>query len=196
MDADDERRIRALNAKIALIKGEILTDPMRRDVNWYDEEELNRGIRAFPRGTYCNIVSKQTSQITQQYKTHGLPVGESPVDLTAILKWFDSYLTKYGRKFSGKSEVSEKALERMERKETIELEALELRLKNLAADFEKKSGNSIPLDEVDKLFTWFESELRKLGERLGKRFSADAQKLFNDTLDRIKRHLEELLPSP
>jgi len=83
----------------------------------------------------------------------------------------------------------------MERKETIELEALELRLKNLAADFEKKSGNSIPLDEVDKLFTWFESELRKLGERLGKRFSADAQKLFNDTLDRIKKHLEELLPS-
>jgi hypothetical protein len=190
---DDDRRIRALQGRIALLEGRAITDQTRREIDWLDAEDLDRGIRNFPRAKYASIVQKQTTALTNLGKTHGVPLESTPLNLAEILHWFHGYIAKYGRRCNGRAEVAEDD-ELDNRKKRLDLETLEIKFKMLQSDLEKKTGNAVSADEVERLFVWFEGELRKLGERLGKRFGADAQNLFNSTLDRIGKHLEELMP--
>ena len=75
--------------------------------------------------------------------------------------------------------------------ERLELEKLEMSVKKLSVDLEAKAGSSISLQEVEAMFAWYEGELRRLGERLGKRFGPEAQTLFNSTLTRMAKLLDE-----
>jgi len=193
MEDDDDRRIRALQGRISLLKSEHITEQTKRDIDWLGAEDLDRGVRSFPRAKYSSIVQKQITSLTNLSKTHGVPLESSPLNLAEVLHWFHGYIAKYGRKCNGRAEVSEDD-DLDSRKKKLDLETLEIKFKMLQSDLEKKTGNAVSADEVERLFVWFESELRKLGERLGKRFGADAQNLFNSTLDRIGSHLEELLP--
>lgn len=191
---DDDRRIRALEGKIALLKGQPIHNRVKADINWYDEQELKRCL-VIQRPIYCNLVNKQTTAVGNLAKTHGVPLGGEVVDIQEVLVWFHGYISKWGRTCNGRGDGPDEQKEDLaRRKEALDLQTLEIKFKLLEADFQKKAGNAIAADEVDRLFAWFEGELRKLGERLGKRFGADAQELFNNTLDRIGRHLEELMP--
>jgi hypothetical protein len=190
---DDDRRIRALQGKIALLEGKSVTDQAKRDIDWLEAEDLERGIRNYPRSSYATMVQKQPNSLTNLYRTHGVPLEKSPINLAEVLLWFHGYIAKYGRRCNGRAEVAEDD-ELDSRKKRLDLETLEIKFKMLQSDLEKKTGNAVSADEVERLFVWFEGELRKLGERLGKRFGADAQNLFNSTLDRIGKHLEELMP--
>lgn len=149
-------------------------------------------IKPIPRTAYARISGKQIKSLNDLHIAYGLPVkpGEN-VDLEKVIRWFHDFLSEWGPKIKRKQLANEESAQRADRKEQLELAQLELRLKSLAADLEKKTKNSIPLDEIDKVFSWYESELRRLGERLGKRFGADAQTLFNTNLDRMAKFLDD-----
>lgn len=193
---DVQRRIDALEGKIAQLKSQPTSVQTKRNIEWYDAEQFDQTMRCLPRLKYLNIVKRQQTAITNIVNTHGFPAELATVDVQEILIWFHGYLGKYGKRCNGRADGPDEAkAELASRKEILDLQAIELKVQMLQADLEKKAGNSIAAAEVDQLFAWFESELRKLGERLGKRFGADAQELFNNTLDRIGKHLENLLPN-
>jgi hypothetical protein len=194
-DAERDRRIAALENKIALLRGQTLTSQQKREVDWLEADEIDRALRIFPRSKYCFLVGRQTTALNNAANTHGIPLANTTVDIPEVLRWFHEFLAARSRKKADSTRDGDDEGDGVaKRKQALEMATFELKLKMLQADFEKKVGNSISADEVDRLFAWFEGELRKLGERLGKRFGSDAQNLFNDTLDRIGKHLEELMP--
>lgn len=197
MDPDAQRKIRALRGKIALLEGKEVSQVGSSlvDVEWYDKQEFMRILQAVPRTLYTQIASRPFAQIDLQAKQFELPAKpREPVNMVELCRWFHDYLAKWGKENKKASTREGKSAAIAAKREAMELQQLELKLKNLEADFIKKSGNAISSAEVDQLFSWYESELRKLGERLGKRFGAESQELFNNTLDRISRHLSDLLP--
>ena len=191
----NERRIRALEGRIAELRGEVVARPIRKDMQWYEMEEMLRILGSIPRARYCDIVQRQHTAVVNLAKTHGIPLGGDDINIQDVLQWFHGYIGKYGARCNGKADGPDDKDDVTRRKQDLDMQQLELKVKMLQADFERKAGNAISADEVDRLFAWFESELRKLGERLGKRFGSDAQNLFNDTLSRIGKHLEELMPT-
>lgn len=197
MDPDAQRKIRALRGKIAMLEGKEAKDVGSSlvDVEWYEKQEFIRILQSVPRTLYTQISDRQFAQIDLQAKQFDLPITpREPVNLLELVRWFHDYLAKWGKLNKSQSTRDGKSAAIAAKREAMELQQLELKLKNLEADFIKKSGNAISSAEVDQLFSWYESELRKLGERLGKRFGAESQELFNNTLDRISRHLTDLLP--
>lgn len=189
---DKERAIRAHEASIARLKGEKLPTGGASDIAWLDKEIGTRFLKSCPRSFYAELVGKQLKSLNDQSATYGIPTkaGED-VNIIEVLKWFDGFLNEWGRRIKQKLLDDENKSQRAEKKEQLELQQLELKLRGLAADLEKKAGAAIPIEEVERNFAWFEGELRRLGERLGKRFGSDAQKLFNSTLDRMAKSLYE-----
>lgn len=185
MDADTKRSIAALEAKIALLKGEEPRGTWRRDVEWYDQQAFRQYAAAIPRTTYATMAAKQLKLLQDQAEKYGMPVeaGES-VNLELVLRWFHQYVADNGPRIAARSEIAEQ-------KEKLELEQLEAKINNLRAEFERKAGTSISADEMDRIFAWWEGEIRKLGERLGKRFGRESQELLNATLDRMQKSLVE-----
>lgn len=145
-----------------------------------------------PRTKYAQSVGKAIKSLNDQHKTYGLPAPPGKdVDVEAVLRWFHSFLAEWGPKIKRKQLLEEEKATRSERKEELEIKQLEMKMKGLAADLERKTGNTIPLEELRKLFSWHESEMRRLGERLGKRFGAESQTMFNATLTRMATVLDE-----
>jgi hypothetical protein len=60
-------------------------------------------------------------------------------------------------------------------------------------DVESRQAETISIAEVRKVLSWLAGELRKLGERLGKRFGPEAQIAMNESLIRIESSLADEL---
>lgn len=185
MDADTKRKVAALKAKIALLEDREPSGAWKRDVEWYDQKSFQDYAEKIPRTAYGMLAGKQLKLLQDQAEKYGLPVeaGE-PVNLGMVLRWFHQFLADHGPRITARSQIEEA-------KEQLELEALQAKVRNLQAEFERKSGSSISAEEMDRVFSWWESEMRKLGERLGKRFGRESQEMFNETLDRMQKNLVE-----
>lgn len=189
---DPDRQARALQAKSKELGGGKLTHTESEDAKWYTQELVRETLSSCPRGFFAQLAGKQIKSLTDQHATYGIPTPSGQnIDGLAVLAWLYTFLAEWGPKIKRKKAFEEEKATRSERKEELEIKQLEMKMKGLAADLERKTGNAIPLEELRKLFSWHESEMRRLGERLGKRFGAESQTMFNATLTRMATVLDE-----
>lgn len=188
---DSASEIAALKLKIKKLEGRKLAVGEIQELKLYEEFLFNSMLEGCPRSVYTEIAGKTNKALEDLRIQYGLPIAKGkPVNVVEVIRWFHDYLKKWGR-FNQQKESSETIAEdHKTRKAELDLQQSELKIKQMTADLERKIGNTISLDEVNTLFAWYESEFRKLGERLGKRFGSEAQTLFNDTLVRMSKHLE------
>lgn len=186
---EQEKTIKALEAKLAIARGEADATGNKQLIAWYDKQVGLQWAASVPRSAYCAIAARQLSQLNDQAATYGLPIeAGSTVDLHKVLRWFHSFLSEWGPKIS-KRQVISAAGTLEERKKELEIKQLEARIASIEADVARKQGESVPMAEVEKVLRWLSGELRKVGERMGKRFGREVQVLFNEQLERIENEL-------
>lgn len=182
-----EKVIQALEAKLALAKGEKPKDESKRLVEWYDHQIAIGLMSQMPRKLYCKLSARQTAVITNQADTFGIPIIQgTTVDLFRVVQWFHNFVSEWGPKIrSGKIE-RDRLSEFAEKKIEAEIEAINTKLIAMKLDNEKKRGAAVPITEVRTSFTWLSVEWRKFGERLGKKFGPDSQRFLNEFLERLE----------
>lgn len=193
-DADElkSREIFALEAKLAIARGEPVTKEARAAANLYDRDLVESALKAFPRTRYSLLSGKQMKQLNDIEATYKIPVGAgSDVNLIEIIRWFHDFLARNGAKLSKLKEADDKLLANREEKSILEIRQMQAQIAKIEADVERKRASAISVEEVRRSLAWLSAELRKLGERLGKRFGVDAQLALNETLERIETSLAE-----
>lgn len=191
-----EKVILALEIKLALAKGEKPSQPdYKRIVEWYDHQLAIGLMSKLPRKIYCKLSARQNTVITNQSDTFGIPISTgSTVDLFRVIQFFHNYLSDWGPKIrSGKIE-KDRLSELAEKKLEAEIEAINMKLVALQLDTNKKRGEAVPITEVRQIFTWLSTEWRKFGERLGKKFGPDSQRLLNEFLERLEADSKNHMP--
>lgn len=192
-----EKAIRALEAKLALAKGLKPAEPeYKRLVEWYDHQTAIGLMSTMPRALYCKLSARQTTVITNQSDTFGIPISTgTTVDLFRVVQWFHNFVSEWGPKIrSGKIE-RDRLGELAEKKLEAEIEAINLKLVAIQLDTDKKRGAAVPVAEVRTAFTWLSTEWRKFGERLGKKFGPDSQRFLNEFLERLEVDAKNHMPS-
>jgi len=191
-----EKAIRALEVKLALAKGQEPPEKnYERLVSWYDQQSSIELLNHMPRSFYCKLAARQTQVITSQADTFGIPINTgSSVNVFRVVQWFHSYVSEWGPKIRANRLEKDKLSELAEKKIEAEIEAINTKLIALQLDNEKKRGTAVPIAEVRTAFTWLSTEWRKFGERLGKKFGPDAQRLLNEFLERLEVDAKSQVP--
>jgi len=191
-----EKAIRSLEVKLALAKGQEPPEKnYERLVSWYDQQSSIELLNHMPRSFYCKLAARQTQVITSQADTFGIPINTgSSVNVFRVVQWFHSYVSEWGPKIRANRLEKDKLSELAEKKIEAEIEAINTKLIALQLDNEKKRGTAVPIAEVRTAFTWLSTEWRKFGERLGKKFGPDAQRLLNEFLERLEVDAKSQVP--
>lgn len=191
-----EKAIRALEVKLALAKGEKPTEvDYKRLVEWYDHQLAIGLMSQMPRKIYCKLSARQTSVITNQADTFGVPISTgTTVDLFRVVQWFHNYVSEWGPKIRSGKLDKDRLSELAEKKIEAEIEAINMKLVALQLDTDKKRGAAVPIAEVRAAFTWLSTEWRKFGERLGKKFGPDSQRVLNEFLERLEVDARNHMP--
>lgn len=184
---NQEKVIAALEVKLALARGhEPKIKNYGRLLSWYDQQSAWKVMEACPKAFYCKLSARQTKLIDDHAAAFGLPITSGSVNLPRVIQWFHTYLAKWGPQIAKKRLSEDRLSELAERKMEAELEQINKKLISLSIDIQRKEGTAVAIEEVRAAFAWLSSEWRKFGERLGKRFGADAQRLLNEFLERIE----------
>lgn len=191
-----EKAIQALEVKLALAKGE---EPAVRNhkqlIAWYDQQAAIELLNAMPRSFYCKMSARQTTVLTNQADTFGMPITPgSMVNVPRMLQWFHSFVSEWGPKIRANKLEKDRISELAEKKIEAEIEAINTKLIALQLDNEKKRGTAVPIAEVRQAFAWLSGEWRKFGERLGKKFGPDSQRLLNEFLERVESDAKNHIP--
>lgn len=191
-----QKAIQALEVKLALAKGEKpALKHYQQLVAWYDQQSAIELLNAMPRSFYCKLSARQTQVITNQADTFGLPISPgSMINVPRVLQWFHSYVSEWGPKVRANKLERDRVSELAEKKIEAEIEAINTKLIAMQLDVEKKRGSAVPIAEVRQAFAWLAGEWRKFGERLGKKFGADSQRLLNDFLERLEIDAKNHVP--
>lgn len=191
-----EKAIRALEVKLALARG--LEPPIanyKQLVAWYDQQSAIEMLNAMPRSFYCKLSARNSQTITNHAESFDLPISPgSMINLPRVLQWFHGYLTEWGPKVRAKRLNQDRISELAEIKIEAEIQQINTKLVSLELDNEKKKGTAVPIAEVQHAFKWLSSEWRKFGERLGKKFGPDAQRILNEFLERLEIDAKSYLP--
>lgn len=193
-DAEDakQREILALEAKLAIARGQGVTAEHRKLADRYDRDLIEAALVAFPRTRYSLLAGKQLKQLNDIEAQYGVPVGSgADVNLIEVLKWFHTFLAKNGAKLTKMKEADERTLQARDEMSALQIRQMQAQIAKIEADVERKRASAISVEEVRKSLAWLSAELRKLGERLGKRFGIDAQLALNETLERIEASLAD-----
>lgn len=190
---DNQQRAQAAQLYARQLQGESLESLEKKLVADWREFEFRDFGSAIPKVLFAEMAKLHITTMANHETNYGLPVGRKrkAISLDEVLQWIGDTLKQHGKAIrSGSGEAKADKQDRSARKEELELKKVELHIQTMQAKLQSITENAIPISQVEELFKWWQSELRKLGERIGKRFGADAQTLFNGSLDRIARHME------
>lgn len=189
---EKEQLIFALEAKILLARGKSVTPEQRDAAKQYDRDLIDGYLHNCPRGQYEQISGKQLKLLNDAAGTYGLPVGSgSDVDIVEVIRWFHSWLVEWGPRIKKNQLINEESAANEKEKEKLELRRMAAQIAKLELEVARRQSDNIPIEAVRKPLSWLAGELRKLGERLGKRFGPEAQVAMNEALARIEASLAD-----
>lgn len=189
-DRDVQRRIRALKAEIAQLKGERLLTSQAEDIDWYRreirEEVLAESLLALNKQTYCQMASKSRATIDDHGRRFGLPLNVPKIDLFKVIKALHDLLEKHKKTLENADDATNLAAEK------IKMEVAQVRRKAELLDLEvlQKKKKLVDRNEVIGKLVWVSEKLRSLGERLGKVYGQDAQLAVNEYLEEMALEVE------
>lgn len=191
-----DRVIEALEVKLAIARGQsALSEKHKPLLKWYEKQCAVEYMNAVPRGVYNHMAGRNYKAIEDQVSTVGIPIrAGSDVNLFEVVGWFHTFVGKWGNKIrTGKLE-QDRASELSAKKLESEIEKINMQMEAMRIDLDKKRGDSVPIVEIKKSLSWLSNEWRKFGERLGKRFGAESQRMLNDFLEDIEKESVENFP--
>lgn len=192
LDAATEQKIMALKAKIMLLRGNAVTTEQKQAAREYDQQIIDGFLHACPRTQYSALCGKQLKTLNENHSLYGLPVGSGEdVDIVKVIRWFHEYLSTWGSKVKKNQLLDEESTAAEKEREKLELRRMQAQILKIESEVERRRSESISIEEVRKALAWLAGELRKLGERLGKRFGPDAQIAMNESLARIETTLAD-----
>lgn len=192
LDADQQKQIFALEAKIASIRGEKLTTEQSQAAREYDQNLIDHWLHNCKRTHYGDITGRSLKTLQDNRNVYGLPVGAGDsVDIVDVLRWFHDYLAKWGPKIQKHQLIDEESAKNEAEKDKLEMRRMAATIAKIELDVERRKAETISIQEVKKALAWLAGELRKLGERLGKKFGPDAQIAMNESLVRIEATLAD-----
>jgi uncharacterized protein (DUF2267 family) len=189
---DKQQQIFALTAKIELLRGQVVTPEQKQAAREYDRQLIDAYLHAIPRTQYMAISGKQIKSLNDIATTYGAPMAAGDdVDLVLVIRWFHEWLSTWGPRIKKQQMADEATLESDREREKLELRRMQAQIAKIESDVERRRSETISIEEIRKILSWLAGELRKLGERLGKRFGADAQIAMNEALARIEISLAD-----
>lgn len=182
--------VAALEAKLKQAKGESLTKAEELTVKRYDEfialQNRDDMLLNLPKGIYCKLSGRQQKVVDEQARRYGLAIDGAKIDLYQVLRRFHDILAEWGPMIK-ELEGEEGSLRKEKLKREIEL--LKRKEEAAAIDIKNKHDEFVDRETLRVRMDWLASKLRMVSERLGKRFGADAQILFNHALKQIEEEL-------
>jgi hypothetical protein len=177
-----------------LLRGGNLTTEQKQAAREHDQQIIESFLHACPRTKYAAISGKQLKTLNENHSLYGLPVaaGED-IDIVEVIQWFHDYLSTWGSKIKKHQLMDEESQAAEREREKLELRRISAQINKIENDVERRQAETISIAEVRKVLSWLAGELRKLGERLGKRFGPEAQIAMNESLIRIESSLADEL---
>lgn len=180
-------KARAAAAKRA--RGEKLTRDETRALEWYEQhtrqEILAAGLRALPKGVYCELAGRQQKVVDDVGRRYGIPTTGATVDLFAVVKAFHDLIAKHATVLSAEG-GADWAQEKLKQ----QIETLKARRQLLESDLERRREELIARVDLRRRAQWIAGRLRTLSEQLGRRHGRDAQRLANDFFANLAEDLE------
>ncbi len=183
------RQARAEAAAAKKARGQKLTRDDQRALDWQDRETRERhileGLRAIPKGLYCQLAARQNKVVDDAATRHGLPLLGATVDLFAAVRAFHDLVAKHAGVLTaaGGADWQQEKLKQ-------QIETLKARRRLLESDIARRRDELIARAEVARRAEWLAGRLRQLAEQLGRRHGRDAQTLANDFFATLASDLE------
>ena len=189
-ERDNQRKIRALKAEIAALKGERLLPSQTDDITWYRkqirDELLIEAYIAVTKQTYCQMAGRTKFVAEDHGKKHGIPLDGSKIDLFRVIKAFHDFIDRNKKVLDDSKEIGNFAAEK------AKMEIAQVRRKAELLDLEvlERKRKLVDRKEVVSKLVWVSEKLRSLGERLGKTYGQDAQLAVNEYLEEMALEAE------
>lgn len=201
-----DRVTRALEAALREHRGEKLTLPQQRDLDWYRRGQRSAAaaamLKEIPKGLYCELASRQHKLIDDAAERYDLPIDGPTVNLFEAIKSLHDLIAANARFIRPADDAD--AIESDE----LELEGQSfqvLQLMKLQQEVQKlKHGNArlqiavtrdrgdaIDRRELRDMLTWFSTRIEGLGQQLRRSGGGeDAAKCLNEFLDALASETE------
>lgn len=183
---DETRELRALEARIAQLKGEKLGRQQIRDVEWLRTNErkvvIEQWCKAVPKGDYCRLSGRQHKLVDDAARNYNLPLDSATIDLAAALKALHDLIAAHAHRLRHDLNGD---------RDELEEEKLRQQIVGLERDNERKlielqftRGDAIPKVAVRDSLISLAARLRTLGQTLA-RIDPEARKALNDFLEAL-----------
>ena len=182
---DKELAISALQKKK---RGEKITRVEKSALNKVERDREERlrfeFYKTIPKRHYQQMSGRPAMVLNRQCDNYGIPLRGNEVDLSEVLKWFHDFFADNANQISriigsSEEELKGKALKEHE-------QALALQRKRL-----KDEEVLLPREDVHQNLIHLAGIIRRAGERLGKRFGENAQKILIDALVEFEREVKK-----
>lgn len=190
---DQRKTIAGLEARIASIRGEKLTERQQRALDFVDREDKERLrveiLGRFPKREYLAIIRKSQKSLDEQALKFDLPIlrGDT-IDLTEVIESFHELLADFAERFN-QDPNDRNALEC--EKLRSQIAQMTHRTELLKLNYARENADSIRRAEVRQRLAWIADELRQFGVMIGVQYGKGAQKLLNDLLDKMEREIRD-----
>lgn len=167
---DQLRDVRAIKSRLA---GEPKTAAEKRD-------EWLATAMSCPKSYYEALTGLHRETILNLARRDGLPLGESSVDIGAVLRWFHERFTEWKRQpaeFTEDDLFSDAESPALERFRAARAEMVEM-------DLEERRREIVKRSEVREAHNIYASAIRSAGDALVKRFGNEAADILNDAIER------------
>lgn len=189
-EANNQRRIRALKAEIAALKGDRLLASQAEDLQWYRrqirEEVLVESYLAMSKQLYCQMAGRTRWVVEDYGRKYGIPLDGTKVDLYKVIKAFHDFIDANKEVLENSKDVGSVAAEK------AKLEIAQVRRKAELIDLQVQEKKKALVDrkEVASKLVWVSEKLRSLGDRLGRIYGQEAQLAVNEYLEEMAQEVE------
>ncbi len=193
LSPDQRKTIAGLEARIAAIRGDKLTERQQRALDFVDREDKERMrneiLGKFPKREYLSIIRRSQKALDEQALKFDLPIlrGDT-IDLTEVIEAFHELLADVADRL-GKEPEDRNALEC--EKLRAQIAQMNHRTELLKLDFARENADSIHRAEVRRRLAWISDNLRQFGTMIGVQYGKGAQKLLNDLLAKMEKEVRE-----
>lgn len=190
LSPEQRKTVAGLEARIASIRGDSLTERQERARDWIEREDLKRLrselIDRFPKRDYLSIVGRSQKTLDDFASKFDLPIREDPISLVDVIAAFHDLIEANADRLN--PEIDDR--------DTLECEKLRAQIAQLThrtellkLDFARENADTIHRTDVRNRLRWLSEQLRQFGTTLGNRFGAASQKAFNELLDKLEREI-------
>lgn len=171
--------------------GRELTQREKRAIAAWSQErrdqEFRERVQAVPQKWLREWIGRQTKQLQDVERRHGLPCTGRYIDLPSLLRALFDLLAEHAHRIPAKGATepgfSEAESPALERKRAADADIAEMRRDELA-------GRLLSVEEVRRVLSLTAREIRRGIERLGRKHGPNAQKVIQDALDRALRQFD------